>query len=196
MSTITADSGQVRTEPAPIAPPASPMASKESVFKRFGPFFWFCTAWLGVITLFAIFGKLLPFADKEPDYLTGALVGGLEEGKDWKNTFSRAHPLGTDENGNDLLAGVIQGSRNSIIIAFATVILGFLMGGGLYFATKLSALVVHPLVPVHHYWYQRSRSSRARTLHQRVEDQLCAGHTVHSNVVPSCASLNHLVPRP
>jgi peptide/nickel transport system permease protein len=127
MTTITTES--VTSIPEVLATPTSSIKKQRG--GGFGPFFWFCCAWLAMVTIFALFGKWLPFADKEPDYAVGALINGLEEGKDWKNTFSSNNLLGTDENGNDILANLILGARNSVIIAFATVILGFLMGGGL-----------------------------------------------------------------
>jgi peptide/nickel transport system permease protein len=127
MTSITTDS--VTSIPEVLAPSAPTVKKKRG--RGFGPFFWFCCAWLVMVTIFALFGKWIPLADKEPDYLVGAYIQGVEEGKDWKHTFSRSNLLGTDENGNDILANLILGARNSIIIAFATVILGFLMGGGL-----------------------------------------------------------------
>lgn len=99
--------------------------------RSFGRFFWFCSAWIGMIVVFAVLGKFLPWAKKDPDYLIGGYIQGTEPGKGWKDTFSMNHILGTDENGNDLLAGITLGARNSLTIAFATVLLGFLFGGGL-----------------------------------------------------------------
>ena len=105
---------------------AEPILAKR-VRKPFGVPFWFATAWLGLVIVCAIGGKHLPWAKKNPDYITSALIN---DGK-WTKTFSLAHPLGTDQNGNDWLAAATLGARNSMIIAFATVIFGFLLGGGL-----------------------------------------------------------------
>ena len=105
---------------------AEPILAKR-VRKPFGVPFWFATGWLGLVIVCAIGGKHLPWAKKNPDYITSALIN---DGK-WTKTFSLAHPLGTDQNGNDWLAAATLGARNSMIIAFATVIFGFLLGGGL-----------------------------------------------------------------
>lgn len=95
--------------------------------KGFGVPFWILTGWLGVVTVCAIFGTHMPRGNVQPDYLTSALIN---DGK-WMKVFSWKHPLGVDPNGNDWLSAAIQGSRNSMIIAFATVFFGFIMGGGL-----------------------------------------------------------------
>jgi peptide/nickel transport system permease protein len=95
--------------------------------KGFGLPFWFLVGWLGIVVIWAIFGKNLPFANRQSDYITSSLIN---EGK-WTKTFSSSHPLGTDQNGNDWLSAAVVGARNSVIIAFATIIFGFLVGGGL-----------------------------------------------------------------
>jgi peptide/nickel transport system permease protein len=95
--------------------------------RDFGVPFWIAVFWLGVVVLCAVGGKHLPWGHKDPDYLTSALIN---DGK-WKQTFSMKHLIGTDQNGNDWLAAATVGARNSMIIAFATVLLGFLLGGGL-----------------------------------------------------------------
>ena len=95
--------------------------------KGFGVAFWILTGWLGVVTVCAIFGTHMPRGNVQPDYLTSSLIN---DGK-WMKVFSWKHPLGVDPNGNDWLSAAIQGSRNSMINAFATVFFGFVMGGGL-----------------------------------------------------------------
>ena len=92
-----------------------------------GVMFWVCTTWVGLMVLFAIGGKRLPFAHKPADYITAAYIN---DGK-WTKVFSWKHPLGTSQNGDDWLSAAVVGSRNSMIIAFATVVFGFLLGGGL-----------------------------------------------------------------
>jgi peptide/nickel transport system permease protein len=95
--------------------------------RSFGLPFWGFITWIGLILVAAIFGKRLPFADKDVDYLGSALIN---DGKPWQ-TFSWTHPLGLDPNGNDWLSAIVVGARNSMIIAFATIVFGFLVGGGL-----------------------------------------------------------------
>jgi peptide/nickel transport system permease protein len=93
--------------------------------RKWGTFFWVCIGWLGVVTICAVGDKHLPWVTSEPDYLMGATV---TDGKWWKS-FGWAHPLGTNGSGDDWLSYATRGARNSLIIAFATVIFGFLFGG-------------------------------------------------------------------
>lgn len=95
--------------------------------RSFGIPFWMFAGWLGFVLIAAIFGKRLPFANRQVDYLGSALIN---DGKPWQ-TFSSSHPFGLDPNGNDWLSAIITGARNSMIIAFATIAFGFLVGGGL-----------------------------------------------------------------
>jgi peptide/nickel transport system permease protein len=95
--------------------------------KPFGFAFWFFVSWLGIVLICAVVGKALPFADKDPDYITASYINDGQASK----VFSWAHPLGTDQNGNDWLSAAIEGARNSMVLAFATIFFGFLIGGGL-----------------------------------------------------------------
>ena len=107
--------------------PAAPAPEGMTKKKGFGIIFWLCVGWLGVVVIWAVFGKHLPFAHKDPDYITASFIN---DGK-WRKVFSWKHPLGTDQNGNDWLSAAVQGARNSLIIAFCTVAFGFLVGGTL-----------------------------------------------------------------
>lgn len=124
MSTTTSPSVTL-SSPAAAAVDAVTAPTKKK--KGFGIPFWCFFSWLCVVIMCAFVGRRLPFADKDPDYITSALIN---DGK-WTKTFSLNHPLGTDQNGNDWLSAAIVGSRNSMIIAFATVLFGFFFGGGL-----------------------------------------------------------------
>jgi peptide/nickel transport system permease protein len=44
-------------------------------------------------------------------------------------SFSPGHPLGTDPNGNDILARILYGGRNSLIVATAVTLIGIVVGG-------------------------------------------------------------------
>ncbi len=110
----------------PVLAPA--ITISEPVKKKgFGIFFWLFLAWLGVVLIWAVLGKHLPFARSNADYQTSALIN---DGK-WTQTFSSRHILGTDQNGNDWLTAAVEGARNSMIIAFGTILFGFFVGGGL-----------------------------------------------------------------
>jgi peptide/nickel transport system permease protein len=127
MSTITESS--VRTPNAMVTPAISLSAPTIDTPRKkgFGLLFWFFVVWLGVVLIWAVFGKHLPFAHRGSDYQTAGLIN---DGK-WLKTFSWKHPLGTDQNGNDWLSASVTGARNSMIIAFATIMFGFFVGGGL-----------------------------------------------------------------
>jgi peptide/nickel transport system permease protein len=128
---ITTVSRETTASSLPSSEVVSPEAVNEppQLLKRrgFGAAFWVAASWLGLVVFCAIGGKHLPFANKQPDYNTSAFIN---DGK-WTKVFSLKHPLGTDPNGNDWLSSAMQGARNSMIIAFATVLIGFLLGGGL-----------------------------------------------------------------
>lgn len=114
----------------PEAPPTEPAAIEESGARakkaRMGAGFWIAVTWLVTVVFFAIFSRWLPFVKKEPDFL---LMGADKQGF---GTFSRSNIFGFDpETGRDLFSAVAMGAKNSLVIAFATVFIGFLVGGTL-----------------------------------------------------------------
>jgi peptide/nickel transport system permease protein len=115
------DSDQIQSLPADRAP----LLSQKR--KPFGIPFWFFVAWLLLMLIWAVLGKHFPGANKGPDYAGSGLIN---DGK-WTETFSSNHLFGLDANGSDWLTAAVQGARNSMIIAFATIFFGFLVGGGL-----------------------------------------------------------------
>ncbi len=96
--------------------------------KPLGKAFWVAVGWLILVCFCALFGKYLPFVKKDTDiqdFLTGVLTA---DGK-WTQTFSRNHLLGVDTSGNDWFSLLILSARNSVIIAAATILIGFTIGG-------------------------------------------------------------------
>jgi peptide/nickel transport system permease protein len=86
--------------------------------------FWAAVGWLGLVILVAVTARWLPFVKSEPDFL---VMGSDKSGF---GTFSWAHPFGFDPStGNDIFSLVALGAKNSLIIAFATVFIGFIAGG-------------------------------------------------------------------
>ena len=88
--------------------------------KKLGLVFWLSVAWIALVIFLAVFAGVLPLRS----YRTN-LVGP-----------PRLHPslhywLGTDENGRDMLSRVIYGARVSLIVGFASIFLGLLIGGSL-----------------------------------------------------------------
>lgn len=96
------------------------------VRKPWGIPFWIASTWIATVVGSTVFVSLNHWK-KEVDFLAGGLVAS----GDWTKTFSWSHPLGVDGAGNDTLWELTTGAKNSLIIAFTTVLLGFLMGGAL-----------------------------------------------------------------
>ena len=80
---------------------------------------WVCLIWLGLIVFSAIFADLLPLADPAKE-VTIPRLAPFQSGDAL---------LGADANGRDMLSRVIYGARTSLIIASASVAIGFFVGG-------------------------------------------------------------------
>lgn len=74
--------------------------------------------WLAIILFFALFGPLLPIPDTLYSFENSLSVG----------IFSSGHILGTDSNGYDMFAQLVEGSRYSLFIAGISVTVGTLIG--------------------------------------------------------------------
>lgn len=79
--------------------------------------------WLVLIVLAAVFADFLPLAEGRNPALT--LSEPIRQPPD---LFS-AHPLGTDSQGLDVLAGVVYGARVSLVVGFGATLLGAVVGG-------------------------------------------------------------------
>ena len=75
-------------------------------------------AWLIVLLFFALFGPLLPIPDTLFSFEDSLSVG----------VFSPGHILGTDSNGYDMFAQLVEGSRYSLLIAGISVVAGTVVG--------------------------------------------------------------------
>ena len=76
--------------------------------------YYLSIGWLGLLVLVALFGWLLPLPqwdESSIDYLGSA-------------PFTPGHFLGTTMDGYDMLSGLINGARLSIVISFLAVLLG------------------------------------------------------------------------
>ena len=82
------------------------------------------SAWFGMIVIL-IYVFVAIFAPVIAPYGEGDVLG------DAYLPWSMAHPVGTDQLGRDMLTRLIYGARNTIGIAFITVVLSFLIGGSL-----------------------------------------------------------------
>jgi len=89
------------------------------VRRRLGFAFWLAVAWIVLVIGLAVLAPVLRLAD--PDKILHGQPGeGLLSGRNW---------LGTDDAGRDLLSRTIWGSRVSLLIGFASVAIGFVVGG-------------------------------------------------------------------
>ena len=78
----------------------------------------FAAAWLAILLFFALFGPFLPIPDTLYSFEDSLSVG----------IFSQGHILGTDSNGYDMFAQLVEGSRYSLLIAGISVTIGALIG--------------------------------------------------------------------
>ena len=124
----------------PVAATLDRVGAKK-VKRPMGVPFWLAVTWItGVILSTTV--VTLNHWKKEVDFLAGADVAA----GNWTKTFSWTHPLGVDGAGNDTLWELTTGAKNSLIIAFTTVLLGFVIGGALgmaagYFRGRVDAVL-------------------------------------------------------
>lgn len=90
------------------------------VTKPLGILFWFAIGFLGLIVLSAVTANLLPLPN--PNYQNYSAINAPP---------SIHHLLGTDDLGRDLLSRLLFGARVSLIVGFASVAIGMLVGGTL-----------------------------------------------------------------
>ncbi len=86
--------------------------------RALGVLFWVSAAWLGLMVLLAVLAPVLPL--KAPNFQDYSVVN---------RGPSIHHLLGTDDLGRDLLSRIIFGSRPSLIIGFASISIGLVVGG-------------------------------------------------------------------
>ncbi len=124
--TATVDRTVVSPTLAADAAPGAPAAPLSK--KKFGFAFWLAVSWLGFLVLCATSVNKLPIRKKDDtDYLLAAAMG--DGSVHWARTFGRAHYLGVDNNGNDLLTYALNGARISLTVGVATIVLGVVGGG-------------------------------------------------------------------
>jgi peptide/nickel transport system permease protein len=111
-----------QTPPVAVASAlGAPEPADDILAKRpLGPLFWFAVAWVAVVAAAAILANLLPLPNPNFQNYSAINVGP-----------SIHHLLGTDELGRDLLSRIVFGSRVSLIVGFASVGIGMLIGGTL-----------------------------------------------------------------
>ncbi|MCR6030108.1 ABC transporter permease subunit [Nocardioides sp. zg-579] len=85
--------------------------------------FWTSVCWIGLIVLAAVVVDWLPLAEARD--VSQALREPLMAPPD---LLSR-HPLGTDNQGLDILAGIIYGARVSLVVSVGATLIGMVVGG-------------------------------------------------------------------
>ena len=85
-----------------------------------GPLFWIALAWVAIVAILAVIANWLPLPN--PNYQNYAAINASP---------GIHHILGTDDLGRDLLSRIIFGARVSLVVGFASVAIGMLIGGTL-----------------------------------------------------------------
>jgi peptide/nickel transport system permease protein len=80
---------------------------------------------VGLLTLILVACFILPLVAPIAKPTGGDILESL------RPPFSPGHLLGTDDNGNDILARILYGGRTSLIVALLVNLLGLVVGGGL-----------------------------------------------------------------
>ena len=105
----------------------APARARRSGWRKVPLFVWASAAFMVVVVLAAVCAPLVAPYDPTQQSLRERLRGPAwvpEAGRQW-------HLLGTDQLGRDILSRIIYGSRVSLIVGFAAVMIGGSIGGSL-----------------------------------------------------------------
>lgn len=108
--------------------------------KRFDLAAYLSVSWLVLVLVAAVLADWLPLSEHQDTSKTLATPIKLRP-----DAFS-AHPLGTDNQGLDILGGVVSGARVSITVAIGAALIGILLGGAIgmvagYFRGRIDSVV-------------------------------------------------------
>ncbi len=113
--------GQAAVDEVIVSRQSESLASDDIlVTKPMGFLFWSAIGFVALVVLLALFANLLPLPN--PDFQNYSAINAPP---------SIHHLLGTDDLGRDLLSRLIFGARVSLIVGFASVAIGMLVGGTL-----------------------------------------------------------------
>jgi peptide/nickel transport system permease protein len=88
---------------------------------RRGVLFWLALGWLALVVVVAVTARWLPLDDPDDQDLVNRLAP----------PFTAGHLLGTDGLGRDVLSRLAFGAQVSLIIGFAAVSIGMVLGGAI-----------------------------------------------------------------
>jgi peptide/nickel transport system permease protein len=98
-----------------------PVPADDILAKRpLGALFWFALVWVALVAILAIIANWLPLPN--PNHQNYAAINASP---------GIHHILGTDDLGRDLLSRIIFGARVSLVVGFASVAIGIVIGGTL-----------------------------------------------------------------
>lgn len=89
---------------------------------------WSIVAACGFVAALAVLAAAAPYLAQNP--VRGSLQARLEA-PTFQGADGRAHPLGTDHLGRDVLSRIMYGTRVSLTVGFTAVAIGGLVGGAL-----------------------------------------------------------------
>jgi peptide/nickel transport system permease protein len=117
---MEAEPGVVTLEETPDELTAIIAESAAAPKKKLGPVWWISIGWLSLITFLAVFAPYLPISSYRRTGLGVRLTGP-----------TASHILGLDDLGRDIFARTVYGARVSLIVGFASIGMGLLIGGTL-----------------------------------------------------------------
>ena len=100
---------------------AGPEEVEVSRSRKLGFLGWFSIIWLVMVVALALLAPILPLPDPNRSF------GAITE----KPPIQPGHFLGGDGIGRDMLSRVIFGARISLLVGFASVVIGWVVGGSL-----------------------------------------------------------------
>lgn len=110
--------------PSGLVDDPEPAAVREGVEKKtLGLGFWLAVGWIVFIVLVAALAPWLPIKDPDQNFIDIQGKGRPPYSP------SADHWFGTDQDARDMLSRTIYGGRVSLIVGFAAVAFGFLVGG-------------------------------------------------------------------
>jgi peptide/nickel transport system permease protein len=119
-----------------------PVGSRRAGWRKVPLFVWASTAFVLVVVLAAILAPLVSPYDPVQQSLRDRLKGPT-----WfPEAGQRRHLLGTDQLGRDTLSRIIYGSRVSLAVGFAAVIIGGVIGGSLGLLSGYAGGIVDEII--------------------------------------------------